>query len=111
MTKYSDKLKDPRWQKKRLKILSRDRFKCQCCLSGERTLHVHHINYLSNSEPWEIPNRYLISLCDKCHSLENFIDFKNLWKRRLKLRLVRNCTKIPDFIINIIFKILKLKAV
>jgi len=26
---YSEKLKDPRWQKKRLEILSRDNFTCE----------------------------------------------------------------------------------
>ena len=28
---YSEKLKDPRWQKKRLEILERDNFRCQYC--------------------------------------------------------------------------------
>jgi len=28
---YSKKLKDPRWQKKRLKIFKSDKFKCKIC--------------------------------------------------------------------------------
>lgn len=28
---YKENLKNPKWQKKRLKILKRDDFKCRCC--------------------------------------------------------------------------------
>ena len=65
MSTYSEKLKDPRWQKKRLKILSRDRWKCKKCGDTETTLHVHHLNY--NGNPWEVENEHLITLCEDCH--------------------------------------------
>lgn len=42
---YSDKLKDPRWQKKRLEILTRDEWTCQICFDTESTLVVHHQKY------------------------------------------------------------------
>ncbi len=109
--KYSEKLKDPRWQKKRLKILERDRFKCQCCLNKEKMLSVHHKYYRTDLEPWEYPNKSLISLCKDCHEVEKLIDFKKLWKRRLKLRLIKNHHLIPDFSIKILFKIFKLKHI
>lgn len=64
-TNYSELLKDPRWQKKRLKILERDGFICQQCFDEESTLNVHHIKYLG--KPWEIEDRYLITLCQDCH--------------------------------------------
>lgn len=64
---YSEKLKDPRWQKKRLEILERDKFTCQLCGDDETTLHVHHKKYFKNKEPWDINNKYLITLCKYCH--------------------------------------------
>lgn len=51
MATYSEKLKSPKWQKKRLEILQRDEFTCQHFNDKENTLHVHHIAYSGN--PWE----------------------------------------------------------
>lgn len=67
---YSELLKDPRWQKKRLEIFNRDEFKCVCCGSGKKTLHVHHQLYISGKKPWEYINGLLITLCDECHLSE-----------------------------------------
>lgn len=64
---YSEKLKDPRWQKKRLRILERDGWKCKGCSSSDKTLHVHHLFYFKVKEPWEIPNGFLFTLCEDCH--------------------------------------------
>lgn len=64
---YAEKLKDPRWQKKRLEILERDGWKCMACGEKEKTLHIHHIFYLSGKEPWEIPDGLLITFCESCH--------------------------------------------
>lgn len=64
--KYSDKLKDPRWQKKRLEVFQRENFTCQCCGTKERTLHVHHLVYCGR-DPWDAPMEALESLCDECH--------------------------------------------
>jgi hypothetical protein len=70
MKSYSDKLKDPRWQKKRLEILSRDRFACQYCDDETNTLHVHHKYYNYTKEPWEYNPEFLITLCSDCHESE-----------------------------------------
>lgn len=72
MTKtYSEKLKDPRWQKKRLEILNRDSFKCKFCRDTEETLHVHHITYGKGKDPWDYPGGNFLTLCETCHeSLE-----------------------------------------
>lgn len=65
---YSQKLKDPRWQKLRLDILNRDDFTCQNCGNVEKTLNVHHLSY--NGEPWETDKNLLITLCEDCHKEE-----------------------------------------
>lgn len=64
---YQEKLKDPRWQKKRLEILQRDEWTCKSCGEIEKTLHVHHLFYIFNQDPWDIPNSFLLTLCDNCH--------------------------------------------
>lgn len=64
---YSEKLKDPRWQRKRLEILNRDGFKCLACGDAKSTLHVHHCYYVSKREPWEYPNESLLTFCAKRH--------------------------------------------
>ena len=70
MSAYSDKLKDPRWQKKRLEILNRDNFACQKCFDDESTLNVHHKWYLPNVDPWDYPDELLITLCENHHQEE-----------------------------------------
>lgn len=67
---YATKLKDPRWQKKRLEILERDNWTCRYCGDTESTLHVHHIFYLKNKEIWDYPNHYYLTLCGSCHGKE-----------------------------------------
>jgi len=67
---YSDKLKDPRWQRKRLEILSRDNFTCKMCSNDKETLHVHHNKYFKN--PWDADTNDLETLCVTCHSFVEF---------------------------------------
>jgi hypothetical protein len=64
---YSEKLKDPRWQRKRLEILQRDEFMCQKCGNGKKTLHVHHKSYRPKTDPWDYPDYIYITLCEDCH--------------------------------------------
>jgi hypothetical protein len=68
---YSQKLLDPRWQKKRLEILERDSWCCQLCYSETKTLHVHHKKYEYGKDPWNVGDEYLITLCDECHEIES----------------------------------------
>jgi hypothetical protein len=68
-TTYSEKLKDPRWQKKRLEILQRDLFSCQSCCDDKSTLHVHHRIYF-DGDPWDTPDDFLVTLCESCHQRE-----------------------------------------
>ena len=64
---YKEKLKDPRWQKKRLQILERDDWKCQVCMNDKDMLIVHHKQYINGNDCWDYPNHFLITLCNKCH--------------------------------------------
>lgn len=67
---YSEKLRDPRWQQLRLKILERDEWTCQKCYSGEKTLCVHHLYYVKGREPWEYNLDELVTTCEDCHQQE-----------------------------------------
>jgi hypothetical protein len=97
MAKYSDLLRDPRWQKKRLEILQRDNFTCQHCKDTETELHVHHEEY--HGKPWEVESNKLVTLCKHCHFIiENFtIDrtiggSKLFSKKGIACVVVRNVT-------------------
>jgi hypothetical protein len=65
MKTYSEKLKDPRWQRKRLEIMQRDNFKCTQCGDTLTTLNIHHWKY--NGDPWEAGDENLSTVCEKCH--------------------------------------------
>ena len=69
-TSYSELLKDPRWQKKRLEILERDGWRCGWCDSSTKTLHVHHKAYKPGCKPWEYENDWLMAVCEDCHQFE-----------------------------------------
>ncbi|MBC8441014.1 MAG: HNH endonuclease [Deltaproteobacteria bacterium] len=71
MSTYQEKLKDPRWQKKRLEIIDRDGWKCSVCGDNKNMLAVHHCEYMNGNEPWDYPGGLLVTLCEKCHSKEH----------------------------------------
>jgi hypothetical protein len=82
---YSEKLQDPRWQKKRLEIMSRDEFKCVKCSSETNTLTVHHFYYVTGRMPWEYPNGSMATMCRNCHfeghaDSSTFPTFFNSWE-------------------------------
>lgn len=62
---YTEKLRDPRWQKKRLKVFERDNWTCQMCGETEKELQINHKKY--TGEPWEAPDEDLETLCCDCH--------------------------------------------
>jgi hypothetical protein len=64
---YAEKLKDPRWQRRRLEVMERDQFTCQECGSATKTLTVHHRHYVYGCEPWEYEDDVLVTLCEGCH--------------------------------------------
>lgn len=66
---YANLLLRPEWQKKRLKIIERDRWSCIACGSpNNRTLTVHHKGYLPGLMPWEYPDEMLETLCVEHHN-------------------------------------------
>lgn len=67
MALYSEKLKHPRWQKKRLEIFQRDNWRCRQCGDSETELSVHHTAYRKGSAPWDYDGNELITLCVNCH--------------------------------------------
>lgn len=68
---YAEKLKDPKWQKKRLSIFERDNWTCQGCGRNDLSLVIHHKDYLPGADPWDYPDEFLITLCETCHDKEN----------------------------------------
>lgn len=64
---YSELLKSPKWQRKRLEVFDRDNFTCVYCGDDDSTLHVHHKQYEQGKKPWEYPLTNFITLCEHCH--------------------------------------------
>lgn len=70
---YLDKLRDVRWQKRRLEVLERANWMCEECrislMSGVHgILEVHHVHYMQGKDPWDYPLQLLMSLCPKHHA-------------------------------------------
>jgi len=70
-TTYSEKLRDPKWQRRRLEMFTLADWKCQRCANPHEELHVHHTRYFKGREPWEYEDQWLRVLCAKCHAAEH----------------------------------------
>jgi len=105
---YGEKLKDPRWQKKRLEVMQRDNFKCQICDDITSTLQIHHKSYDFNVEPWDYDLDNLTTLCIPCHELEELAKSK---LKDLVLRLEKQGTFkhkiVMEFYNNVYLKLNK----
>lgn len=86
---YSEKLKDPRWQKKRLEILNRDDWTCQMCGDKETNLQVHHKCYNSYN-PWETNSDSLITYCEHCHTIISGSSFEDKPIRKIVKKSINN---------------------
>lgn len=75
---YAKKLRDPRWQKTRLKVLDRDKWMCQECYDISKPLNVHHCYYDGYKNPWEYPLGSLVTLCEDCHKSESDPEIKEV---------------------------------
>jgi hypothetical protein len=71
MATYFEKLRDPRWQKRRLEIMSLTNFSCEGCGDKSKTLNVHHKIYRKRADPWDYADNELACLCEECHEIEH----------------------------------------
>jgi hypothetical protein len=67
MTAYWEKLRDPRWQRKRLEAMEAAEFSCEMCCDDKSTLNVHHKAYFKGREPGDYDVDQLCVLCEACH--------------------------------------------
>jgi hypothetical protein len=79
MDNYQSKLKSPHWQKKRLQVLNRDKWKCKLCKDEETTLHVHHLEYQPKKQPWEYQMSNFVTLCEHCHREVELLKDENIY--------------------------------
>ncbi len=100
MSEYSDKLRDPRWQRKRLEIFERDGWKCQFCGDEKSTLVVHHKLYIPGREPWDYPNNHLVTLCENCHEAEYSSRSEMEYRLITALKLVAHWTDIEELALS-----------
>lgn len=96
---YSDKLRDPRWQRKRLEIFQRDNFTCVICHHSDKEIQCHHILY-KKRDPWDYPNHLYQTLCHECHAERQILTDKICDAMRIAIAkiqtkiLVRSSEKI-----------------
>ena len=72
---YGEKLRSPKWQKRRLEILNRDKFTCRLCGDKETQLHVHHLRYERGCDPWDYRDSSLVTVCENCHEELHAVKF------------------------------------
>jgi len=70
---YSEYLKSDKWQLKRKKVLERDKYICQACLTNKAE-QAHHLTY---KNVFDEPLFQLTSVCIRCHDKLHEIDKKN----------------------------------
>lgn len=63
---YNEYLESPEWKAKRLLVLKRDKYLCQCCLDAYAT-QVHHKSYEFVDLKGNEPSFDLVSICVPCH--------------------------------------------
>lgn len=81
---YKEKLKDPRWIRRRREIMERDDHRCMICGEDSLLLNVHHLRYRKGAEPWEYDDCELVALCEDCHKMVHDNNL-NLEVRRSKI--------------------------
>lgn len=107
---YGEKLKSPKWQKKRLEILERDKFTCTMCGSKEKQLHVHHKVYIFDKDPWDYEDQFYITFCEDCHFQEECN--KSFIKNIIKYNVYKGVTytELRPLFENVLSKYVKEKG-
>lgn len=71
MSSYSEKLRDPRWQRRRLEVFERADFTCEHCGDKTESLNAHHRVYRRATDPWDYHSHEIVCLCATCHDQEH----------------------------------------
>lgn len=98
---YSEKLRDPRWQKRRLDILNRDAWTCRECQRKDRPLHVHHCYYISGRDPWEYEDSVFLTLCEECHETRQAVEHDVLLEFK-RLLATQDLTSLNRVMVSIL---------
>jgi len=83
---YSQKLKLPMWQRKRLEILNERGFACERCKCDQNELHVHHRRYSRGKEPWDYPSSNFEVLCVDCHTAEHSKELPSMGATNVEIK-------------------------
>ena len=78
---YSEQLKDPRWQRKRLEILQRDNFTCIWCGEHGGKLNADHIKPFAQYPELRFAIDNGRTLCLPCHKTTDSY-LKNIKKQK-----------------------------
>lgn len=97
---YTDLLKKPQWQKKRLEVMNLHDWKCLQCGDTESMLTVHHKYYDKRLMPWEYPIEAYETLCYHCHNDWHNVE-KEFWED-VKHCLVRSKFDLTDDIYSLV---------
>ena len=82
---YLSKLKNKKWIEKRSVILKRDNYICTVCGSN-KCLQVHYTYYINGRDPWQYPNKSLLTLCEKCHTDYHMFNEVNIIEEKKKVK-------------------------
>ena len=85
---YAQKLRDPRWQEKRLRLFDKAQWTCELCfrVRPEEGLQVHHPIYLAGLDPWEYPDEIMMALCEPCHVARQEVERQWFYKAAVAIR-------------------------
>lgn len=71
---WSEQYLRPEWQQKRLYMLEKADWKCECCEENKGLqLHVHHKYYKKQTLLWDYPDEAFEVLCEECHKSTTII--------------------------------------
>ena len=85
---YIKTLSFPKWKRKRQQIFKRDHYRCTCC-GNNHNLIVHHTYYFGDfRNPWEYPDKSLLTLCKDCHKQYHEFHENEIRKAKKIIRVV-----------------------
>ena len=71
---FKKQYESPKWQKRRAEYIEKqcknssvDTPYCEWCEDNENQLHLHHLQYKTDTHIWDYPDSNFILLCSNCH--------------------------------------------